>query len=146
MSVNTDEYIKDYANSMAPKSIRQMPIFSQVGKGIPGDASRLTFVENGADSYLKCTHVDAITKAEEQEWLIPISKFMPMLRCETWVGVRTITQHTGDDVNMWVYYIRFIYSINISGKEHIIWTFDTPWTQTRPFLGGTIPADSKVEG
>lgn len=140
MSVNSEKFIHDYANRMAPMSHRQMPVFSQVGKGLRGDSSRITLQEDGANTYLQGEYDNQMTGETEELWQLPLLDMVPQLHYEVWQGVEEL-----DGVATWYYYIKFTYSITIDGSTRTFWTFNTPHTYTNPFHGTTIPAETKIE-
>ncbi len=140
MSVNSQEYIHSYATAMAPLSERQMPVFSQMGKGLRGDNAMIAFNDNGENSSLQGEYFNQMTGETSQLWDLPLMDLVPRLHYQVWKGVRTL-----DGETMWGYYIRFSCDITMQGDTVTFWTFDTPFTVTNPFYGTTIPEDTVID-
>ena len=140
MSVNTEKYVHDYANRMAPFSHRQMPVFSQVGKGLKGNDFEIEVNEDGTSSELIGKYHNQITDETIESWRIRLTDLSPKLHYETWKGVREI-----DGVNWWVYYNRFTCNQTLNGDTITYWTFDTPFAIMYPFNGAAIPRDTKID-
>ena len=140
MSANSPEFVRDYANRMAPLSHRQMPVFSQVGKGLRGDNCKVELEGNGIDTKMVCHYYNQLNEQTSTLWEQPIIDLAPQLHYEMWEGVEEF-----DGAPMWYYYIIFKYSIVIDGESHEFWNMTTPHVYTRPFTGTTIPGESKIE-
>ena len=132
---------QNYIDNMAPDSQRQMPVFSQVGKGLPGDSAIVAINLDGAESTLRGFKQDGATGELSTQWILPLATLVPKLHYEVWRGVRTI-----DEVKHWGYYIKFSCSITIDNDSLTFWEFETPFAITSKFLGGgTVPADYKID-
>lgn len=140
MTVNSPEFVRDYANRMAPLSHRQMPVFSQVGKGLRGDNAQIELHEDGINSYLRGVYYNQMTEDTEELWQLPLLNIVPRLHYEVWEGVEEF-----DGTAMSYYYIIFKYSITMYDQTVELWNMTTPHVYTHPFYGTTIPAESKIE-
>lgn len=140
MTVNSPEYIHSYANHMAPVSQRQIPAFSQMGKGLRGDSFEILLNSNGQSSQLEGKYYNQMTEEESTIWTLPLSDLVPQMHYKIYEGVREI-----DGVNMWVYYIEYTYTLTMQGETATLANFVTPYTQRYPFNGTTIPVDTVIE-
>jgi len=140
MSVNSEQYIHDYANRMAPHSQRQTPVFAQVGKGLRGDSSVITLEQDGVNSKIVCEYNNEITHETTDSWELPLMSFVPKIHYEVWRGVREI-----DGELWWGYYIKFTCQIVIDDTTITLWQVNTPFAITSVFQGQNIPADYKID-
>ena len=141
MSYTPPEFIHDYANRMAPLTRRQMPVFAQVGKGIPGNSFTIEVVVDGTDTSLVGISHDSFTDTDTTEWTLNISNLVPVLHYELWTGVRVI-----DDVMCYVYWYNISCVTTISGTQVTLWEFDTPYVKRYEYSAeDEPPADTKID-
>ena len=140
MSVNDMQFVRDYANRMAPMSQRQMPVFSQVGKGLRGNNAKVELTSDGVNSKLVGKYFNQLDDTESTLWQLPLINLVPKLHYQVWEGVREI-----DGVNMCGYYIHYECEVTIENEAVTLWSFDTPFTMTHPFNGDTVPADTMTD-
>lgn len=130
-----ESYIHSYANKMVPRSQRQIPLYSQVGKGLRGDFCTLELQEGGSNPKIMCMYHDQLYDGSGSPrppyWQLPLVNLVPKLHYEVWEGVREI-----DGTLYNVYWIRFTCDVTIVEQTYTFWTFDTPYTTTSPFVGG----------
>jgi len=137
MTINDDKYIHDYVNRMAPRSHRQIPVYSHVGKGLPGDTSILNIND---DNELECLLMNQATQTINPLWSLPLADLAPKLHYKVYKGVREIDQEV-----WWGYYIRFTCDYIVNNNKTTLWQFDTPFTVTNPFYGTSIPEDTVID-
>lgn len=142
MSVNEDYFVHDYKNQMAPRSQRQMPVFSQVGKGLRGDTTTLEREGQGADTDIVCKYYNNMTGEVDEQWRFNVAELTPKLEYELWRGVRSV-----EGVYYNVYYIVLTCVQIINNGRNEMWSLVTPYTPISKYTGSTqnIPADYKVE-
>lgn len=140
MTVNSEEFVHDYANRMAPLSQRQMPVFSQVGKGLRGDSFAVELNEDGASTSLEGKQYNQMTESIETIWSLPVMNLVPQIHYQVWKGVREI-----DGILMWGYYIHYTCSMEMFDDPVTFWSFDTPFVYTNPFFGINVPADEIID-
>lgn len=140
MNTDNPEFVHSYVNKMAGHSRRQMPVFSQVGKGIPGNAFVVELQQSGIDVNLVGKTYDQLNEEYIEEWNISLSDFVPSLHYELWTGVRTI-----DEVLCYVYWYNIKASRIVEDDEVILWEFVTPYVKRYEFAGGEPPADTMID-
>lgn len=136
MGCANEKFIHSYANNMAPESERQMPVFSQVGKGLRGDNCVLELVEVAGEKQIACVYNNQMTGSSETLWMLPYTELAPEPHYKVWRGVREI-----NDVYMWVHWIEF--ECWVAGVY--VWAFSTPITAEYPFIGEEIPEDAIID-
>ena len=141
MSYTPPEFIHDYANRMAPLTRRQMPVFSQVGKGLQGNSFRIEVDTSNDDVRLAGIKHDECSDEDTQEWELLLSNLVPVLHYELWTGVRVI-----DDVLCYVYWYVLKCVMTVDDSEIILWEFDTPYVKRFEYSGDDEPpADTKID-
>ena len=127
-------------NKMAPDTKRQMPLYSNVGRGLRGDPSYLTIDASQNPPNIVGYHVDLLRGEPDVDFTLPMMNLVPNLHYRMYSGVREI-----DGVNMNGYYIRYYCDVEINGEMWTFWCFDTPFTPTTPFNGSVIPEDQLID-
>lgn len=140
MSVNSDQFVRDYANKMAPLSQRQMPVYSHVGKGLRGDSAAFIYDGEGSSAIIHALYYNQMTDQVEEFWNLPVIDLVPKLHYEVWRGVRNI-----DGELWWGYYIKYRCDFTINSVAETVWAFETPFAITSEFQGENIPPDEKID-
>ena len=140
MSVNTPEYMETYINHMAPSTRHQMPVFSQVGKGLPGDSYRIDLEQDGADIRFVGKIYDHYHDTETVDWELDLAELFPRQEYELWQGVRTI-----NDVPCYVYWIIYRSTIIFNNETVVLWTMQTPYVKMYEFDGDIPPEDEMID-
>lgn len=135
-----DQYVHSYANKMAPFSKRQMPLYSQVGKGLRGDSATIDLQMDG-EPKLVGLYFNQMTEKTETLWELPLLNLVPKIGYKVWEGVREV-----DGSLRLGFYISFSCSVTIGeGHQYVFWSFDTPFVPTGNFHGEVIPEDHIID-
>jgi len=121
-------------NKMAPLTKRQMPLYSNVGRGLRGDPSYLAIDTSNNPPDIVGYHVDILSGDASVDFTLPVMDLVPKLHYVMYEGVQEI-----DGINMIGYWIEYTCDITINGDTFTFWTFDTPFTPTMPFNGDEVP-------
>lgn len=142
MPCNDETFVKAYANNMVPNSKRQMPVYSQIGRGPKGNDAALVLDQEDPSNPKFISRIYNYTTDELTDiFELPLIFLVPKIHYQTWRGVREIS-----GVNWWGYYIKFSCDISFDGGDPIVfWVFDTPFAITDPFNGETIPPDYIID-
>lgn len=133
-------YVHSYANGMAPLSERQMPLYSQIGKGLRGDSATIDLQQENDEVKLIGKYFNQMTEQVETVWELPMLNLVPKLHYEVWRGVREI-----DGEAWWGYFVRYTCDVKIGSDTHTFWVFDTPFAVTSPCYETVIPEDHIID-
>lgn len=140
MSVNTPEYMETYVSHMAPSSRHQMPVFSQVGKGMPGNSYKIDLDQDGPDIRFVGKIYDYYHDTETVDWELDLAELFPRQEYELWQGVRVI-----NEVPCYVYWIIYRSTIVFNDEKVVLWTLQTPYVKMYEFEGDDPPADEMID-
>lgn len=141
-----EKYIRSYARHMAPKSERQMPLFSHVGRGLRGDA----FIVEIEDGGFVGKKRDSVTGEDTVEWQLPFSAMSPQLHYQMWECVREIDEDDpehGRNPYWYGYYIKYRYAVNTPEDGDVtLWEMETPVAFTKRYTGREpLPEDRMID-
>lgn len=135
-----NEFESEYVRHMAPGTRRQMPIFAQVGKGMPGDSFTIECAVSNGTVFLEGRAINSMTNENELIWSKPMNEVIPQLHYSKFSAVREI------DGILWNgFYIVFSYKIGHEDSPTTLWETSLPFFPTTKFFGQTIPEDTIIE-